>query len=353
MSRVNIPAGLALALGLALHGTAGAQHHHGHDASTPAPVAQNDANQPAQPAKKAKKKSAPVDHSGHGTPKSASPEKGTDHAATGHDAMDHGSMDHAAIDDGAMDHSTMGHGAQAANSEPITPIPAVTDIDRAAAFPVLHRPMEHAPEINSYVVFNRLEAWDADPGTGQAWEGEAWIGSDLNRLWLRSEVERSGGRTDAAELEVFYGRSVSTWWDVLAGIKHDFQPGDSQTWAAFGVQGLAPMKFDVSATAYVGDSGQTAANLEAEYELLLTNRLILQPLVEITAFGKDDPQRGVGSGLSSVEAGARLRYEINRRFAPYVGVAHERVFGNTADLRRADGEDTRDTRLVAGVRIWF
>src|SRR5690606_28747167 len=214
-------------------------------------------------------------------------------------------------------------------------------------------PMQHAPEINSYVVFNRLEAWDADPGTGQAWEGEAWIGSDLNRLWLRSEVERSGGRTDEAELEVFYGRSVSRWWDVLAGIKHDFQPGDSQTWAAFGVQGLAPMKFDVSATAYVGESGQTAVNVEAAYEILLTNRLILQPLVEITAFGKDDSQRGVGSGLSSVEAGARLRYEINRRFAPYVGVSHERVYGNTADLRRADGENTPDTRLVAGVRIWF
>ncbi|QOY61880.1 copper resistance protein B [Lysobacter sp. H21R4] len=304
MSRVNIPAALALALGLALHGTAVAQHHHGHAASTPAPVAQ--------------------DPSGH----------------EGHDATNHGAMDHS-----------VGQGTPP--SEPITPIPTVTDADRTAAFPVLHRPMQHAPEINSYVVFNRLEAWDADPGTGQAWEGEAWIGSDINRLWLRTDGERIGGRTDAAELEVFYGRSVSTWWDVLAGIKHDFNPGESQTWAAFGVQGLAPMKFDVSATAYVGDSGQTAANLEAEYELLLTNRLILQPLLEITAFGKDDPQRGVGSGLSSMEAGARLRYEINRRFAPYVGVSHERVFGNTADFRRADGENTRDTRLVAGVRIWF
>lgn len=307
MSRMNVPAALALALGLALPGTAVAQDHLGHAAPTPAPVAEN-----------------PSGHEGH--------------HATNH---------------GEMDHSAMGHGTPALTNVPITPIPTVSDADRAAAFPVLHRPMQHAPEINSYVVFNRLEAWDADPGTGQAWEGEAWIGSDLNRLWLRSEGERIGGRTDAAELEVFYGRSVSTWWDVLAGIKHDFQPGDSQTWAAFGVQGLAPMKFDVSATVYVGDSGQTAANLEAEYELLLTNRLILQPLVEITAYGKDDPQRGVGSGLSSVEAGARLRYEINRRFAPYVGVAHERVFGNTADLRRAAGEDTRDTRLVAGVRIWF
>ncbi len=356
MSRMNVRGtALALALGLILHGTAVAQDHHGHAAPTPAPVAQDDANHPAPPAKKAKKKeaarvpaSAPVDHSGHGTPKSATPEKGTDHAATGHDAMDHGSMDH-----GAMDHSTMGHGTPAATSEPITPIPAVTEADRAAAFPALHRPMEHAPEINSYVVFNRLETWDANPGSGQSWEGKAWVGTDLDRLWLRTEGERIGGKTEAADLEVFYGRSVSTWWDVLAGIKHDFSPGGSQTWAAFGVQGLAPYKFEVKATAYIGESGQTAANVEVEYELLLTNRLILQPLVEITAFGKDDPQRGVGSGFSSVEAGVRVRYEIDRRFAPYIGVVHERVFGNTADFRRADGEDTRDTRLVAGVRIWF
>lgn len=271
----------------------------------------------------------------------------------GHAAMDHDAMDHGAVDLGALDHTAMGHGAPASSGEPITPIPAVTDADRAAAFPVLHRPMEHAPEINRYVVFNRLESWDAKPGSGQAWEGLAWVGSDLNRVWLRTEGERIGGKTEAADLEVFYGRSVSTWWDVLAGIKHDFNPGDSQTWAAFGVQGLAPMKFDVKATAYIGESGQTAANVEAEYELLLTNRLILQPLVEITAFGKDDPQRGVGSGFSSVEAGIRVRYEIDRRFAPYVGIVHERTFGNTADVRRADGEDTRDTRLVAGVRIWF
>src|SRR5690606_33044017 len=125
------------------------------------------------------------------------------------------------------------------------------------------------------------------------------------------------------------------------------------SWAAFGVQGLAPYKFDVSATAYIGQSGQTALKLEAEYELLLTNRLILQPQIEISAFGQGDPARGMGAGLSSVEAGVRLRYEINRQFAPYVGVVHQRLFGNTANLHHAQGERTRDTRLVAGVRIWF
>ena len=317
MTRSIVPAAtmMAFALGLALHGTAIAQDDHHYPAPTATPTGHD-----PQPAAKAE-----------------------GHNEAGHDAMDHASMDHAA----------MGRDMPAPPTQPVTPIPPVTDADRAAAFPVLQRPMEHAPTINSYIAFNRLEVWDADAGTGQLWEGRAWVGSDLNRLWLRSKGERGGGNTHAADVEVFYGRSVSTWWDVLAGIKHDFSPGGSQTWAAFGVQGFAPYKFDVSATAYVGESGQAAAKVEVEYELLLTNRLILQPQVEATVFGKNDAARGIGSGLSSVEAGVRMRYEIDRQFAPYIGVVHERTFGNTADLRRADGNDSRDTRLVAGVRIWF
>ncbi|HET9032829.1 MAG TPA: copper resistance protein B [Dokdonella sp.] len=358
---------MALALSLALHGSAVAQDHQGHAAAPPETVAHD---HPAPQVKTPKKMDAEAahDHAGHAghentaphrqdslrpaeaSARSASP---VDHAAMDHDAMDHGAMDHGAMDHSTMDHSAMGHGKPASPSEPITSIPVVTDADRAAAFPELHLHMQHAQKINSYVAFNRLEVWNADPGSGQAWEGQAWVGSDLNRLWLRSEGERLGGETEAADLEAFYGHSVSTWWDVLVGIKHDFKPGESQTWAAFGVQGLAPYKFEVSATVYVGESGQTAASVEAEYELLLTNRLILQPLVEINVFGKDDPSRGIGSGLSSLEAGVRLRYEIDRKFAPYVGVVHERVFGDTASLRRDEGQDTCDTRLVAGVRIWF
>ncbi len=384
MSRSLLPANtlMALALGLALHGAAIAQDHHGHAAPTQEPVAQDHADH-ARPPVKTPKPAADehAAHVGHGSaaPTKAAPKtrpeaatdspKPMDHAAMGHGAMDHDTMDHSmhnvapvapakaadhsGMDHGAMDHAAMGHGAAPTQIEPTTPIPAVTDADRAAAFPVLRRPMQHAPEINSYVAFNRLESWDAKPGSAQAWEAQAWVGSDLNRLWLRSEGERTGGKTEAADLEVLYGRSVSTWWDVLAGIKHDFSPGSSQTWAAFGVQGFAPYKFDVKATFYLGQSGQTSANVEAEYKLLLTNRLILQPVIEVTAFGKDDPVRGIGSGLSSAEAGLRLRYEINRKFAPYIGLSHERAFGNTADFRRAIGDSSRDTRLVAGVRIWF
>jgi copper resistance protein B len=117
--------------------------------------------------------------------------------------------------------------------------------------------------------------------------------------------------------------------------------------------GLAPYKFEVEATGYVGESGQTAARFEVEYETLLTNRLILQPQIEANVHGKSDERRAIGAGLSTAEVGLRLRYEITRQFAPYIGIIHERAFGRTADFRRADGEDSDDTRVVAGFRIWF
>lgn len=253
------------------------------------------------------------------------------------------------------DHDAMSQAASATTSTaPREPIPAISADDVAAAFPAIdHHAMQHAPALNHKVTFNRLEAWDADHGSGLAWEGIAWFGTDTDRLWLRSEGERIGGHTESADLEALYGRSVSPWWHLVAGVRHDFKPGDARTWAAFGVQGMAPYRFEVSATAYVGEDGQIAANVEAEYTLRITNRLILQPLVEVDIAAKDDPEYGVGRGIAGVEAGLRLRYEANRRFAPYVGVVHERALGDTADLRRAEGESTRDTRVVAGVRIWF
>ncbi|WP_425510818.1 copper resistance protein B [Xanthomonas bonasiae] len=241
-----------------------------------------------------------------------------------------------------------------ASALPREPIPALTDADRAAAFPVLRtHTMLHAPSRTGYLLFDRLEGWDNDRGSGQAWEASAWYGGDIDRLWLRSEGERGGGRTEAADLEALYGHAVSPWWDLLVGVKQDVAPGDARTSAAFGVQGLAPYKFEVAATLYVGEGGSASARLEGEYDVLLTNRWILQPRLEAEAAFADDRAHGIGSGLSTVEAGLRLRYEISRRFAPYLGVVHERAFGTTADYRRDAGEAARETRVVAGVRVWF
>ncbi len=285
-----------------------------------------------------------------------SKETATDGVTT--EKMDHSAMDHSGMDHASMDHATMRHdapmpGMPRAPSGPVTPIPVLTAADRAAAAPPAAAHARHGESIQSLVLFNRLEAWNADAGTGMAWEGAAWFGGDLNRLWLRSEGERADGLTESADLEVLYGRSVARWWDVVAGVRHDFKPGASQDFLAIGVMGVAPQKFHVEATAYLGQRGQTAARLEAEYELLLTHRLTLQPLVEANLHGKDDARRGIGAGLSTVEVGLRLRYEAIRRFAPYLGIVRERAFGQTADYRRDQGEDIDDTRFVAGFRIWF
>ncbi|MBP7366902.1 MAG: copper resistance protein B [Pseudoxanthomonas sp.] len=284
-----------------------------------------------------------------------------EHAAMGHCRMPAATAPSAPTPAAAQapactpEHAAMGHCTPAATgaSAPREAIPAPTDADRAAAFAPLHAGHAHGAGIHSKIQFNRLETWDADPGSGQAWEGRAWFGGDLRRLWLRSEGERIGGSTHGADLEVLYGHATGPWWDLLAGLRHDFSPGPSRTWAAIGVQGLAPYKFEVSATAYVGSGGHTAFNAEVEYELLFSSRLILQPLLEVELHGRDDPRRGIGSGLSTMEAGLRLRYELNRRFAPYLGLVHERSFGGTADLRRLHDEPVRDTRWVAGLRVWF
>jgi copper resistance protein B len=273
-------------------------------------------------------------------------------------AQQHDHSQHAAEpvepDTGSVDHSKMDHSQHrtAPAQTPLTPIPPLTDADRDAAKPPAHG-HDHGDGVFSYLLFDRLEAWDADPGTGQAWEAQGWIGTDRHKLWLRSEGERVDGRTESADVELLYGRPVARWWDLVAGVRHDIAPGRDQNFAAIGVIGTAPYKFEVEATAYLGASGQTAARISAEYELLLTNRLILQPKIEAEWHGRHDASRGIGSGLGKVETGLRLRYEFTRKLAPYVGLVHERSFSGTAGLLRDEAEATRDTRIVAGVRFWF
>jgi copper resistance protein B len=240
----------------------------------------------------------------------------------------------------------------AQQQEPVTPIPVLTDEDRAAAFPdVGAHPHKNAS--NYYVLFDRLE-WRSGNGERTAtWDTVGWFGGDINRLWFRTEGEVDREAAQDAEAHLLYGRAFSRWWDFVAGVRQDFRPGPAQTWGAVGIQGLAPNFFEVEATAYVSPAGHTQGRLEAEYELLITNRLIVQPRTEINVSGKSDPRRGLGSGLTTAEAGLRLRYEFRREFAPYVGLEWNRMFGGTADFARGLGEPTRGTRFVAGVRAWF
>lgn len=240
---------------------------------------------------------------------------------------------------------------------PVPPLPQPTAAERAAAFPDLgdmdmREHMVEDPLIATLSV-DRLEWQDADAGSTLGWGLRGWIGKSTGRLWLRSEGKRRDAITEHADVELLWGQPAGPWWDVMAGVRHDLGAGPSRDWLALGVQGLAPYKFELEATAYVGRSGRTALRVEAGYDLLLTNRLILQPLVEVNLHGRQDTERGIGAGLSTAEAGVRLRYEVTRQFAPYIGVVHERAFGNTAGLRRADGNPAGDTRLVAGIRVWF
>ncbi len=248
-------------------------------------------------------------------------------------------------------HDSHLHGATSAPREPI-PVPTADDI--AAAFPALHaHSMQHAPTFNRLVVFDRLEGWDNAHGSGQAWEAQGWFGGDIDRLWLRSDGEREDSHLQDWSVEALYGRAVSPWWDVVAGVRHDGGDGPGLTRAAIGVQGLAPYKFEIAATGYLGGTRRAELEFEAEYSLLLTNALVLQPSLEINLVADNDRQRGIGSGLSQVEAGLRLRYQLGRHVAPYIGFVHERSFGNTAKLHRDAGLATRESRWVAGLRFWF
>lgn len=237
--------------------------------------------------------------------------------------------------------------------QPKEPIPPLTDADRKAAFPEgLGGHAAHGGRWHYYVLFDQLE-WQGSGSGGVEIENRTWIGGDANRLWLRPEVESDEGEIENASIDALWGHSFSRWWDVVAGVRQDFRPGDPQTWGAFGIQGLAPYWFEIEATGYVSADGRTRARFDLEYELLLTNRVVLQPVAELELFGRRDPARGIGAGLSSIEAGLRLRYEIRRELAPYIGITWDRKLFGTADLARTRGEAPGKARFAFGLRTWF
>ncbi len=203
------------------------------------------------------------------------------------------------------------------------------------------------------VILDQIETRDVGGDNTLSWDGEGWLGKDLHKIWFKADGERTAGSTDEAELQFLYSKAIARYWDFQVGVRHDFEPSPSRSWAAIGFKGLAPYFFDIDAAAFIGESGRTALRFEAEYELLLTQRLILTADSEINLYGQNDPNVGVGAGLSDLEAGLRLRYEIRREFAPYIGINWSRLFGNTADFARITGEKSSETQLVIGLRAWF
>lgn len=282
--------------------------------------------------------------------------QGMDHGAMNHGSMNHGAMNHASkpqspMDHGAMDHSGMAHGQ--ALDAPRTPLRPITDADRRAAFPPLPGHQVHDQQVNWAVIVEQLEYQNFESSSALNWNATAWIGGDIDRLWLRTEGEREQGVTHKAELQALWGHAISPWWELVGGLRQDFKPATGQTWAAFGIQGMPLYGLELEATAYVGERQQTALRLESSYAILLTNRWILEPSLEANFYGRNDASRDQGSGLADSEIGLRLRYEITRGFAPYLGVSFNRSYGNAAEQIRDDQGDIGQTRLVAGVRLRF
>jgi copper resistance protein B len=202
------------------------------------------------------------------------------------------------------------------------------------------------------VMLDRLEWRDGDSSIYE-WDAAAWYGGDFNKVWLEAEGEHISGDTAEARVELLWDRIATAWWSTRLGVRQDTGVGPARSWAAFGVAGLAPGFIELTAMAYVGEGGRTALRLSTDWDLLLTQRLVLQPQLELNLYGRQDAARHIGAGLSDLEMGLRLRYELRREVAPYLGVSWSRRFGATADFERAAGEDPDDLALVAGVRLWF
>lgn len=212
--------------------------------------------------------------------------------------------------------------------------------------------MDDDPLLTMLVV-DQLEIRNNDGRDPLVWDAEGWIGKDLHKLWIKTEGEYVDSRVEEVELQALYSRAVAPFWDIQLGWRRNIRPTPNRDWLAFGVKGLAPYFFDIDAALFVGDAGRTSARLQVEYEIMLTQRLVLVPEIELNLYGKDDPATGIGSGLSNIEAGLRLRYEIRREFAPYIGLNWTKLYGDTADFARAEAADTDDIQFVFGVRAWF
>jgi copper resistance protein B len=213
----------------------------------------------------------------------------------------------------------------------------------------------HDNEIFAVFMGDRLEFQSREGNEALLWDVQAWVGADYNKLWFKSEGTWliDPDEFEEAQAELLYSRNIATFWDLQVGVRHDFEPSPDRTFLALGVQGLARYWFEMEATAYLSEDGDFSAGFEAEYDLLLSQRLILQPRFETSVALQEVERYGVGQGINEIELGVRLRYEIRRQFAPYIGVSWSRKLGETADLAQDKGEDMGVISFVAGLRVWF
>lgn len=204
------------------------------------------------------------------------------------------------------------------------------------------------------VMFDRSEVQLTDNDTVSVWDANAWYGGDIDKIWLKTEGEYSFDTQEIedAEVQLLWSHAMSRYFDLQTGVRYNFEP-EGLAHAVLGFQGLAPYWFEVDAAAYLSETGDLTAGFEAEYDLLLTNRLILQPRLSAAFSAQDIPERELGSGLTGLQAGLRLRYEIRREIAPYIGVEYHGAFGGTADRIEAAGGAPDETVFVIGLRSWY
>ena len=213
---------------------------------------------------------------------------------------------------------------------------------------------EHGDIKSGMILIDQLEAVIGKGKDGYAWNAQGWYGGDIDRLWVKTEGEsRFGESLESAEVQALWSRALDPWWNLQAGVRHDFRAGPDRSYAVVGFQGLAPYWFEVDGALFLSDKGNVTARVEAEYDLRLTQKLILQPAAELNFAAQDVPELDVGSGLSTAELGLRLRYQFVPEFAPYVGVNYERAFGDTADFRRTRDEKSGGWQFLIGIRSWF
>ena len=212
---------------------------------------------------------------------------------------------------------------------------------------------EHGSMRAGKLLVDQLETRVRKGRDGYFLNAEGWYGGDIDKLWLKTEVEGSYGRKpEQAEFQALWSHAINPWFNLQAGARLDVQP-DTRGHLVLGVEGLAPYWIEVDAAAFLSDKGDVTARVEAEHDMRLTQKLILQPRVELDFAAQDMPRERIGSGISSAELGFRLRYQVVPQFAPYIGVNYERAFGNTRRFRRIDGEDLGGWQFVAGLRTWF